>query len=186
MAVRNSKFLDKQNWSLIKRGWIFEAAMPYIPKRPLDFFIPDDDCNYRGTCVSVNEAFLTGKVHQVVLSIKPRKVVVISADVLNEDTEHFDVTVAKIYSIYEEDKTEPWYQPTVEGTHPLFAYLPKNVTGRECYIDLATATNIHKNMLLEEKMDISSYLPVIDNRLNYCFELGIYSKNKEQSEEDAS
>jgi len=188
----NIKFLVKANWNLIKRGWIFEAAVPYVGERPLEFFIPDKKDTYRGrkipvsgTAVSLSTSFQNVKdEYQVVLGLKQRKVVIISSDELNSDSEHDDVIIAKIYSIYEDDKTEPWYEPTKAGTHPMFAYLPKTVTGRECFVDLSNTTTIHKNMLLDDKKDISDFMPVIEDKMEYCFQMGIYKQKQPVSNED--
>lgn len=177
--LRNTKFLDPNNWSLIKRGWIYEAAVPFIGERPLDFFIRDDNDAYRGTVVSLSKNFDgPGESHEVVLGLKPRKVVVISSDNLNQKPDHFDVTVAKIYSIYEEDKFEQWYKDAFDGTHPFFAYLPKEVTGRECVVDLSSIESIHKNMLLEDKCDAASYMPAIDSKMEYCLSLGMHKTHQ--------
>ncbi|SDM16688.1 hypothetical protein SAMN05428961_110136 [Paenibacillus sp. OK060] len=45
----NSKFMDKSNWANIEHGWVFEAIVPYVGERPLDFFIPDKKTNFHGT-----------------------------------------------------------------------------------------------------------------------------------------
>lgn len=181
---RNSKFLDESNWSLINHGWIFEAAVPYVSERPLDFFIPnannpDTGTVVNGTKVQMQAQFLDGKEKQVVLKVKPRKVLILSNDELNHDASHYDVTVAKIYSIKDSEHSEPWYDPTVEGTHPFFVYLESSITGKECYIDLSTVTTIHKNMLLEEKLNISPVMESVGSKLEYCLSaLGMYRDNK--------
>ncbi|WP_124118483.1 type II toxin-antitoxin system PemK/MazF family toxin [Paenibacillus xylanexedens] len=178
--TRNKTFMDKSKWSLIKKGWIFEAAVPYVGERPLDFFIPDSRTPYRGkvvsgTAVALSEDFTEGgdKEYQVVLNLKPRKVVVVSNDELNADTTQRDVMVAKLYTIKRKDKSEPWYPLAVSGSHPFFVYLGQEITGRECIIDLSTITTIHKNMLLQEKLDITPIMPAIESKIKYCFDLGL-------------
>ncbi len=177
---KNSKFLDKSKWSLIKNGWVFEAAVPYVGERPLDFFIPDVKSPFRGkvvrgTSVSLTEDFTTGgnKEYQVVLQLKPRKVLVLSNNELNEDLDHYDVIVAKIYQVHPDDKLSAWYELAKNGNHPFFFWLDKDITGRECVIDLSSVTTIHKNMLLEEKMDLSPIMPAVDQKIKYCFDLGM-------------
>lgn len=73
MSPRNFKFADKSNWSLINRGQIFEAVVPYVGERPLEFFIPDrtsphklvikvqwrDSVNKDGSFLSWDEAPIT-------------------------------------------------------------------------------------------------------------------------------
>ncbi|WP_336784137.1 hypothetical protein [Paenibacillus illinoisensis] len=193
--TRNTTFMDKSKWSLIKKGWIFEAAVPYVGERPLDFFIPDKKDSFRGkvvrgTSVALSEDFTEGgnTVYQVVLDLKPRKVVVLSNDELNSSETQLDVMVAKFYSITDKDKSESWYELAVNGTHPFFVYLGQEVTGRECIIDLSTITTIHKNMLLEEKLDITSIMPVIESKIQYCFDLGLDATRLEghSDEEGAS
>ncbi|WP_339236229.1 hypothetical protein MKX40_22210 [Paenibacillus sp. FSL R5-0517] len=193
---KNTKFLEQSNWSLIKRGWVFEAVVPFAGERPLDFFIPDQRNSYRGrkhsisqtgTSVALSENFETGQSEfEIVLKVKRRKVVIISSDDLNGDNSHDDVIVAKIYSIKEHEKDEEWYHLTKAGTHPLFAYLPDAVTGKECYVDLSNTTTIHKNMLLDEKYDITEFMDIIEQRIEYCYQMGVYKKISQINKEDIS
>lgn len=118
--------------------------------------------------------------------MKQRKVVVLSSDDLNSDSEHKDVIIAKIYSIEEYEKDEPWYEATKSGSHPMFAFLPKTVTGKECYVDLSNTTTIHKNMLLDDKKDISMFMPMIEDKMDFCYQMGIYKKNGVISEKEIS
>jgi len=185
MTNKDEKFLDQKNWSNIKRGWIYEAAIPYTGERPLDFFIPDPDCPYRGTIVGRNGEFRPKETHYVVLGLKQRKVVVVSNDDICNDINRFDVTVAPIYTIYDEDKREQWYNDVISGNHLFYSYLPKHVTGRECVVDLSNLVTIGKNMLLNDKKDISDYMKDINEKMEYCLQLGIYKKRQEIIEDEA-
>ncbi|GIO39485.1 MULTISPECIES: hypothetical protein [Paenibacillus] len=182
---RDSKFLSPENWHLIKRGWIYEAAIPYTGERPLDFFIRDTNNPNKGSIVKGNGNFVPGQEHLVVLGLKQRKVIVVSNDDLCQDKNIFDVTVAPIYSIYEEDKKFEWYNDVVNGNHLFYSYLSKDITGRECVVDLSNIITIGKNMLLNDKHDATSQMQDIHLKMEYCLQLGIYKKRQEVVEEDA-
>lgn len=183
---RDEKFLDPANWSEIRRGWIYEAAIPYTGERPLDFFIQDEDCPYRGTVVGKNGEFKSGKENLVILGLKQRKVVVISNDDICQDNFRYDLSVAPIYTIYDEDKEEAWYEDVVNGSHHFYAYLPKEVTGREAVVDLTNIVTISKNMLLNVKYDANAYIKDIETKMEYCLQLGAYKKTERVREEDVS
>lgn len=183
MSSKDLKFLDEANWKHIKRGWVYEAAMPYVGQRPLDFFIPDKGNPYRGTVKGFNGDFRPSEVHQIVVSLKQRKVVVVSRDEdINQDNRIKTVNVAPIVSIEPSEHDTEWYKMAVSGEHPFFVYLPEIVTGKECIINVSNITTIHKTLLLNDKFDLSEFLPVIDNKLEYCLQLGAYKADSEVEE----
>lgn len=181
--VKDQKFVDKNNWSDIKRGWIFEAVVPYTSERPLDFFIPDPSDNIKGKLQRGYGNFRPGTTQKAVIELKQRKVLILSSDENCADRLIYDVTVAPIYGIYTEDKNEEWYPKVLNGTHPFFAYLPASITGMECIVDLTNIISISKNMLLKDKYDITTYMDPIEKLLEYCLSLGVYKKKNEETEE---
>lgn len=184
--IRDAKFLNKANWHEIKRGWIFEAAIPYTGERPLEFFLPDPGDDMRGTIKKNNGNFFAGEVQKVILGLKQRKVIVISNDDICSNNNFYDITVAPLYSIYESDKKVEWYKEAVEGSHLFFAYFPEKVTGRECVVDLSNIITINKNMLLSRKIDATDYIADIEKKMEYCLQLGVYKKQQAEQEEGAS
>jgi hypothetical protein len=46
--------MTSKNWSDIKRGWMYEAAIPFTGERPLDFFIPDEANELQGRIEAFN------------------------------------------------------------------------------------------------------------------------------------
>lgn len=174
---RNQKFLHKNNWSDIKRGWIFEAIIAYTPERPLDFFIPDPADKTKGTVQSSLGNFTPGTTQKAIIELKTRKVLILSNDDICKRTSVYDVTVAPIYGIYEDDREKEWYQKVVKGTHPFFAYLPEEITGMECVIDLTNVMSISKFMLLKERFDITDRMDKVEERLQYCLALGVDKKH---------
>ncbi|PIH61536.1 hypothetical protein [Paenibacillus sp. LK1] len=185
----NAKFLDKSNWSLIKNGWVFEAIVPYVGERPLDFFIPDNKSKFRGTTtgtrkvkgprkgtnIATTENFSRGGEFEIVLTAKTRKIVVLSNDDLDNSLGHGTVMIAKIVSVDEHEKEEEWYKLTVEGSHPFFVHLDEAFTGKECFIDMASITTIHKNLLFEEKFFLGNNIMMnVTSKLDYLMNLGFY------------
>src|SRR5690554_3081593 len=122
---KDVKFLEKSNWSQIKRGWIYEAIIPFIGKRPLDFFVPDPNNKYRGTIVGRTGEYKPSETQQIVVSLKQRKVIVISGNDVNSDNAFMNITVAPIFSVKDEDKGEYWYKEMIAGRHPLFLGFPE-------------------------------------------------------------
>ncbi|SDM16663.1 PemK-like, MazF-like toxin of type II toxin-antitoxin system [Paenibacillus sp. OK060] len=109
------------------------------------------------------------------MTAKTRKIVVLSNDDLNNSSIHSTVMIAKIISIEDYEKEEDWYHLTIEGSHPFFVHLDEGLTGKECYIDMASITTIHKNLLFQEKFDLGArIMAVVSSRLDYCFNLGLY------------
>lgn len=183
MRNRDLKFLDQSNWSEIRRGLMYEAAIPFVGKRPLDFFIPDPDNQYRGTVVGKNGDFRPSEIQQVVVRLKQRKVVVVSQDSNNTNNAIHNITVAPISSIEPHERDKEWYKLAVNGTHPFFVYLPEDITGKECFVNVSSITTIHKNLLLNSKQDLSDYMPTVDDRLEYYLSLGAYKILSESEEE---
>jgi hypothetical protein len=179
MSRRDLKFISPDSWGDIQRGWIYESAIPFIGERPLSFFHRDSVNKSQGTVAKNNGDFKPGNTYEIILPLKQRKVVVISNDDICHNKYRINVTVAPILSIADHEKKENWYRQAKEGTHPFFVYLPEDVTGRESIIVVSDLTTIHKNMLLNDKKDINEYMPVVESKLEYCFQLGIYSKHVE-------
>ncbi|MDP8527361.1 hypothetical protein ACFWA2_19815 [Bacillus subtilis] len=184
---RDQKFIHKENWSYIKRGWMHEAVVPFTAERPLNFFHEDPTDSSKGVIAKGLGSFTPGKIHKAVIELKQRKVVILSNDDHCSDTDIYDVTVAPVYGIYEDDKKENWYSLAVKDQHPFFAYLPKDITGKECVVDLTNVISISKNMLLVDKVDINHKMSHIESLLEKCLSLGIYRKSSiDTSEEGAS
>lgn len=180
---RDQKFLHVENWKDIKRGWIYEAVIPYTAERPLDFFTPDADDPNRGTVAKSNGTFNPNTVQKAIFEMKQRKICIISNDDFCQDPSIYDITVAPIYGIYEDDKKETWYEETKNDTHPFYTYLSDEYTGKECVVDLSNVMTINKTMLLKDKKDVTSRLPQIEKCLGYCFSLGMYKKQESSTED---
>lgn len=180
---RDQKFIHPENWKDIKRGWIHEAVVPFTAERPLDFFIEDEKNPKYGKIESGFGVFKPSILHKAVVELKQRKVLILSNDEICQATDVYDITVAPIYGIYSDDKQKDWYKQVVNNDHPFFAYLPEEVTGKECLIDLTNVISISKNMLLKDKIDISDKMDHIENVLERCLQLGLYKKSVSISEE---
>ncbi|WP_165790076.1 hypothetical protein [Paenibacillus sp. GM1FR] len=181
---RDQKFLDKENWSDIKRGWIYEAVVPYTAERPLDFFVPDDTDPLKGTITTSKGIFNPKTVQKAVFELKQRKVCIITNDDMCQDKTVYDITIAPIYGVYQDDKQQSWYNEALNDQHPFYTYLEKQITGMECIVDLSNTMTINKSMLLKDKYDMTHRMSQVEECLGYCFSLGLYKK-KQAAEEDA-
>jgi hypothetical protein len=177
------RYLNKDNWTEIQRGFIFEAIMfyPSDTKRPLTFFIPDAGSPDKGSAVQAVGNFNAQKVNGIfqaveqkaIVTLKPRKVVILSNDVLNQEEEFEFIQVAPIMSLTQRDKSKDWFKMVQNDTHPIFVYLDSSITGKECYVDLSETMSIHKGTLLRKLNEVPEpRLTVIEEHLAECLSLG--------------
>lgn len=179
--MNNLRYMDPKNWGDIERGYVFDAAMLYHSKRPLKFFVPDDDDANRGRLVDANGDFSPvmidgsprAREQQVVVTVKPRKIIVLSTDLINKSSDFEYIHVAPLFSISKEDREKSWYPLVKEDRHVTFLLVPGR-KGYERYADLSQMTSIHKGLLLnrQEKVGEDRMEQVNDMLLN-ILELGI-------------
>lgn len=165
------RYLDKNFWSEIERGYEFDAAMLYSPSdttRPLTFFIPTSEDGLIGRLEQKTGDFspikVDGKfraVEQLVATpIKPRKVIIMSDNQINQSQDFDYIIVCPIFTIYDEDKSKPWYKLVKADKHPFFIYLPKTVRKQEKhdilerYVDISQMISIHKGILLKKQNQV--------------------------------
>ncbi|MFS0643668.1 type II toxin-antitoxin system PemK/MazF family toxin [Siminovitchia sp. 179-K 8D1 HS] len=177
-----SYFINKERWKEIERGFEFEAAMlfPSDAKRPLSFFVPDEGNAKRGSItteigdfspIKVGETF-KANTQQIVMNIKPRKVVVLSSDEINKNENFEYILVAPINTIKPNQKIKDWYKQLISDRNPIFTYLPKGNLDR--YIDLSQTIGIHKSLLLKKYSYIGKErMEILENDLLQCLSLGI-------------
>lgn len=106
-----SGFLRKESWEKIERGYEFEAAMlyPSDTKRPLSFYVPDAEGSSKGEIKNSIGDFKPievegkrrAKEQMVVMSIKPRGVVILTSDEINQSPDFEYILVAPVNSIKE-------------------------------------------------------------------------------------
>ena len=179
-----SEFLEKTNWHKIKRGSEYDAALiyPSDTKRPLSFFEPNNNNNpLEGKIVrgigDFSANFVEGKpqasVQQIVMQIKPRKVVVLSNDEINESPLYEYIQVAPINTIKDHERQKEWYKLLKEDGHPIFAYIPN---GRlERYVDLSQTMSIHKSLLLKYHKKVNEdRMEIIEDTLLQLYSLGLF------------
>jgi mRNA-degrading endonuclease toxin of MazEF toxin-antitoxin module len=177
-----SDFLTKQSWGDIERGFEYNAAMfyPSDTKRPLSFFIPESEGSNKGEIKNhigdFKPIIVNGK-HQakeqlVVMTIKTRRVVVLSNDEINQESGFEYILVAPINTIKPNERSKDWYSKLKEDEHPIFSYLPNGEYER--YVDLSQTVSIHKSLLLKKHNQVNSdRMEVIENNLLQCLSLGI-------------
>ncbi len=177
-----SDFLNKTSWGNIERGYEYEAAIlyPSDTRRPLSFFIPDVEGSSNGKIISSVGNFKPQKIdgkyqakeQMVVMNIKPRKVVILSSDEINKNTDFEYILVAPINTVKSNEKVKDWYRLLIEDEHPIFTYLPKNNLDR--YVDLSQIASIHKSLLLQKYGEVSSErMEILETNLLQCLSLGV-------------
>ena len=102
------------------------------------------------------------------MTVKPRKVVVLTNDEINQN-EYFEyILVALINTIKPNEKHKEWYHKLINDEHPIFTYIPKGKLER--YVDLSQTMSIHKSLLLRKSDPIpEDRMKVIDDNLLFYF-----------------
>lgn len=189
-----SEFLRKESWSKIERGYEYECALfyPSDTERPLSFFIQSEKNPNIGEITKdigdFSPDFFDGKPkakeQKVVFTIKPRKVVVVTNDEINQNVDYEYLLVAPINTIKSYEKQKDWYSLLIEDKHPIYTYVPNGNFDR--YIDISQTTSIHKSLLLSKKSKLTEdRQEVLDQNILQCLALGIVDEDdiKEMTEE---
>ena len=177
-----SDFRSKESWGNIERGTEFEAAFmfPSDSKDPFRFYSGKIESS-KGRLVNKDGDFsprlidgrLRAQVQQIVVSLKPRRVVVISSDDINQNDEFEYILVAPINTIKEQERNKDWYSILKDDEHPIYTYIPNEKFER--YVDLSQTASIHKSLLLKKynKVDQERWC-VLEENLLHCLSLGIF------------
>lgn len=168
-------------YSDINRGFIYLAAIPFTDPRPLNFFIPCNECTQNQYCTSktgdcgkaerksggfepqINSQ--TGRyearVVPVIVPHKARLVVVFQADKYNHASDYHQVFVAPIQTLHRDVKTRELAEHlTGPNDLPQLHYIGLT-TGQEAFINLADLKRIHKSLLLAKRSVKSIDLPIM-------------------------
>lgn len=88
----------------------------------------------------------------IVITVKPRQVIVLSNNKLNQSTDFHYVQVAPVLGISPVNAESGWYQDLVNDKLTGFAFIPKGKYGVE--VDLTQISTIHKSMLLKKQAEV--------------------------------
>lgn len=148
----------------IKRGKLFNVAVPFTNGRPLSFVMEDPINKNVFRIVKKDDGFepvtdpRTGKkkapVLKIVTEYKLRPAIVIQDDEWNHKSEYHSVIVLPISSIYEEDKKDPITQRMIEKNDLDGVHFLGNTTGREAYVTINDPKRLHKNLLFKTRNEI--------------------------------
>ena len=168
----------------IKRGKLYNVAVPHMSERPLSFVIEDDKNPGTFNLVTKPDGFegkrdpKTGKKFaptlKVVTEFKLRPSLVIQNDKLNTDPNYHSIVVLPVATIYESDKENPLISRAIEKNDIDLIHYIGAITGREAYIQVNNPKLIHKNLLFEP--DYELLLPdiiITDTMKKFakCFEI---------------
>ncbi|MGG4105252.1 PemK-like protein [Paenibacillus lautus] len=169
-------FSDYDKWSEISKQSIFEAWVPYVSDRPLQFFIPKHGSDNEGYLTDVIADSTNESEHKIVTELKRRRVLILTSDELCKSKTFPDILVAKIVSIKERHREQNWYKNhLVNDTHPLYVHLGKDVTGEESYINLAQPMTIGKKMLIQNYNKVlgPDRMALVEDRYARLVSLGV-------------
>src|SRR5690606_1971483 len=111
------------NWSEITKQSIFEAWVPYVSDRPLDFFVPRSDDGKEGVITNVIDDRTPLSEHRIVNTMKRRKVIILTSDELCQNYMISDVLVAKIISVKVHQRNQDFYKKyLINDIHPLYVH----------------------------------------------------------------
>lgn len=158
--MSESRFIDKSNWIEIERGYFFQAAMYYLSdtEQPLRFLETDESgvLSISERNGDFNPVEIDGRLRAVeqdiIITVKPRQVIILSDDKLNQSPKFEYVQVIPILGLNYAQSQTTWYQDLINDKHLGFAYIAQGRFGVEA--DLTQVTTIHKSMLLQKQRPV--------------------------------
>lgn len=90
----------------------------------------------------------------VIVTLKPRQVIVISNDIMNQSKNFEFVQVLPVFSLTHKDSTKSWYEDLKNDKHIGFAYIYRE-QGYGLAVDLTQVSTIHKSLLLQKQSKVS-------------------------------
>lgn len=184
-SSKHTRYMNKAHWNEIQRGYVFDAAMLYSPSdtsRPLSFFEPDPSDPQSGKVVrkmgEFDPVYVDGqpvsKEMQLVIGMKLRKVVILTADTINHNVDFDYIMVAPIFTLHKSDESKPDYNDIITDNHPFFIYAPKRNGAKliRRYVDVSQVLSIHKGALIRrvEMLPIDRF-ELVQDRLASVFDL---------------
>jgi len=159
--VTESRFINPENWRDIERGYFYQAAMYYLSdtEQPLKFLVSDDDGvlsieerNGNFAPIVDDNGRKKAVEQTVIITVKPRQVVVLSNNVVNQSDKFEYIQVAPVFGLSAKNVNTNWYNDLVSDMLEGFAYIPNRNYGVE--VDLTQISTIHKSMLLEKQSKV--------------------------------
>lgn len=184
-------YSDKERWKDIEKQMIFEAWVPFVSNRPLQFFVPYPKSEeeeesplhtgiIKGHLTNIIGDDSTSSTHNVVSTLKRRKVVVLSRDSVCKNDYMPEIIVARIFSIKDKHREARWYPDLVSGNHEWFVHLPKHITGRESYVNMTQTMPIGKNLLIKRYGLLDSELmKMVEARYKHGIALGVIKETSD-------
>ncbi len=160
--MSESEFINPEKWKNINRGYFYQAAMYYLSntEQPLRFLeFNDEENSYKivqryGDFSPVKVEGRKRAVEQdIVITLKPRQVILISNDRINQNKDFEYVQVLPVFGLTYQDSNRPWYQDLKNDNHIGFAYLPRG-TSHGVAVDLTQVSTIHKSLLLKKQSKV--------------------------------
>lgn len=152
-----SKFINPEEWKNIERGYYYQAAMYYLSNtmQPLRFLERiNDGETYKINTRTGNFDAVNGRAveQDIVVTLKPRQVIVLSNDRLNQNKGFEYVQILPIFSLKHSDSVNSWYDNLKKDLHPGFVYIPRGRYGLA--VDLTQVSTIHKSLLLKKQTKV--------------------------------
>ncbi|MFE6134854.1 type II toxin-antitoxin system PemK/MazF family toxin [Bacillus sp. NPDC057893] len=144
----------------IKRGNIYEVAVPFSDGRPLTFFEADPKLGENvGRAVKKEHGFepeydaktstKKARIVSVIVKHKTRLCVVLQSDLFNGNENYDHVYVAPIATIHSrEEKTELIKRLKEKNDIPQLHYIDSH-TGKPAYVNVGDIKRLHKSLILK-------------------------------------
>lgn len=130
--MTESSFINPANWREIEKGYFFQAAMYYLSdtKQPLRFLKSNGDGSFIIETKNgdfdpvIKEGKKKALEQDIIITVKPRQVVVLSNDLINQSNKFEYIQVAPVLGLCYKDSIKNWYNELINDKLEGFAYIP--------------------------------------------------------------
>jgi hypothetical protein len=173
-SFKGNYFADMDKWDEIQKQGIYEAWVPYVIDKPIDFFVPDPEKDSYGYITSVIDDNTPISEHKILTPMKRRKIVILTSDENCKNRFIPDVTILKIISIKDSVKNQDFYKKyLINDLHPFYVHLPEEITEKESYVNIVQIMTISKKLLIKNvSMMPSTRMDIIESRIADYIDLG--------------
>lgn len=170
--MAESKYIDSANWGEIEKGYYYQAAMYFLSdtEQPLRFIEEDEDGNlsFHRRVGDFSPQTIDGKhravEQKIAITLKPREVIVLSNNNLNQSQDYEYIQVAPVMGIKDTDKAKPIYLKLKADKEAGSVLIDKG--NNEIEVVLTQISTIHKSLLLRKRSKVpTERMRLIESRI---------------------